>query len=218
MRSLLQAVGRGLLPLLLLTSTCSAVPVLSFPTTSSTASPSLDLIAGWTFTTNSAFQINALGIYDEGLDGFGVAHEVGIWDSLGSLLASVTVPSGIGSTLIANFRYVAIAPILLAAGQTFTVGATFGAFNPDVYNFSANNVVYNPAITFGQTVVTLASPLTQPTTTVPLGDGIFGPNLDITLITPGAPELTAASAGLPLTICLLAFCLLSRRRRPAEVA
>jgi hypothetical protein len=48
------------------------------------------------------------------------------------LITSATVPGGSGSTLLDGFRYVPIAPVVLAANTTFRIGSDLG------YNFGAN--------------------------------------------------------------------------------
>jgi hypothetical protein len=74
--------------------------------------------------------VNALGFEDPGADGLQVSHQVGLWTSGGSLLASVTVPSGTGGTFNDGWRYVSITPTLLTAGMAYVLGGeTTGSFD-----------------------------------------------------------------------------------------
>jgi hypothetical protein len=83
------------------------------------------LSLGFTFTTNTDITVYSLGYYDYQGDGFATPHEVGIFDSLGNLLTSTTLSVGTVDALGGNdFRYQAITPITLGAGQTFTIAGT----------------------------------------------------------------------------------------------
>ena len=79
---------------------------------------------GWQFTTNAPITVNALGMFDAGLDGLAESHEIGLWDSAQTLLASATIGSGASGTLINQFRYVSISDIVLAAGE-YRIGVLF---------------------------------------------------------------------------------------------
>ena len=106
---------------------------------------------GWVFTANSPISVDALGYYNSTGTGLKVSHNVGIFDSSGTLLAVTTVAPGITDPLIGAFRYAPITPINLVAGQTYTIGGTTDSFsNPAGYDFWASNViglVADPSIT-----------------------------------------------------------------------
>jgi hypothetical protein len=85
-----------------------------------------NLTSGATFTLgNQAVLVTALGIYDDQADGFSRSYNVGLWGS-GGLIASATLPGGIGSTLVDGFRYVPITPVVLNANTTFRIGTDLG--------------------------------------------------------------------------------------------
>ncbi len=80
---------------------------------------------GIEFTVGAtAINVTALGFEDAGLDGLGTAHQVGLWEvTSGNLLASVTVPAGIGATVNDAWRYVDLgAPIALTSGAAYRLG------------------------------------------------------------------------------------------------
>jgi hypothetical protein len=82
------------------------------------------LVAGQTFNTFAPFgsqTFNSLGFIDVGEDGLVGSYDVGIWDQSQTLLASTTVTPS--SPLIGGFRYAAIPPTVIPAGQSFTIGA-----------------------------------------------------------------------------------------------
>ncbi len=142
---------------------------------------------GWSFSVGAQDQeIEALGIYDDGVDGMADAHAVGIWTSSGTLLAQATVPSGTAGTLVGSYRYTAIPPLTLTAGQTYVVGTYFGPVL-DVCGSACGDVLlysgtesYAPGITFLQSRQTLAAlgpgSLAVPTVDAGVPEGVFGPN------------------------------------------
>jgi hypothetical protein len=61
---------------------------------------------GQEFTVGSSdLLVTSLGYEDTGADGLVGAHDVGIWNSAGSLVASATVPAGTGTVKIEAWRY-----------------------------------------------------------------------------------------------------------------
>jgi hypothetical protein len=78
---------------------------------------------GFAFTVNAPVTVSALGYFDFLSDGFATPHDVGIYDSSGTLLTQALLSPGTVNQLIGNFRYMDIAPISLAPG-TYTMAAT----------------------------------------------------------------------------------------------
>jgi hypothetical protein len=108
------------------------------------------LSLGFVFTTNQEASVTALGYYDENKDGFLTNHEVGIFDSNGTLLVSAILEAGSGATLDGHYRYKTVTPINLAANETFVVvGTTYGF--PDGWAFGSSSsligFVVDPRIT-----------------------------------------------------------------------
>ena len=101
---------------------------------------------GWTFTTAGPLTISALGAYDFGGDGFQQSHDVGIWTTSGTLLATATVSSG--NTLIGGFRYTSLASNLTLAAGTYVVGAADMGVG-DSYSFDGI-VTMLDGITYGE--------------------------------------------------------------------
>lgn len=166
-----------------------AAPVLSIPDLVGTTSGNDDTI-GWEFTTNTAVTVTRLGFFDSGQDGLLTPHDVGIFDNSGTLLRSAIVPSGIAGPLINQFRYVAIAPLALAAGSTFRIGAylpaSSGGLGADDLFVQVTVPTTDPAITyqtgrFAGNTGGLAFPTTS------LGSARFiGPNFEILAAEPQA--------------------------------
>jgi hypothetical protein len=61
--------------------------------------------------------VTDLGVWDGNGGGLADSHIVTIWTSTGTFVTSGTVLVGTSGTLVDDFRYVSIAPTLLAAGN-----------------------------------------------------------------------------------------------------
>lgn len=152
--------------------------------------------AGWKFTVGPTdLEATALGEYDAGGDGLGMSVEVGVWDSSGTLLGMVTVPSGTMPPLIGSFRYQALSTsFVLQSLQTYTIGsrctgiAGGGGYAPldgpsftVAADFSAAGGRYNN----GGLSTTFSEP------TMDLGGSIFlGPNLEYDVLETATPSGT----------------------------
>jgi len=89
-----------------------------------------DTLGGFTrgnfFSLSQAFMVDGLGYFDIGGDGFGEAHDVGIFTAGGTLLFSTSVSSA--STLVSSastlgdWRVELVSAILLAAGDYVIAG------------------------------------------------------------------------------------------------
>lgn len=160
---------------------------------------------GYQFTSLQAQRVTALGAYDYLGDGFSEAHEVGLWDSAGTLLASANVTSA--GALLDGFRYSSISGLDLAAGGVYTVGASnFG--RGDAYLLDA---LVSPAtgITFNIGRYTNGSGLMSPTFSSNSG-GYFGGNLQVAAV----PE-PATWAMMLVGFGMMGGAIRSRRRSTA---
>jgi hypothetical protein len=102
---------------------------------------------GYTFDTTDLINVSQLGFYNP--RGLTTDHEVGIFTIGGTLLASATVPAGslttVGDPL---FSYVPIAPLQLAANNTYEIVGLTGTVDPYTWNPVA--LTTGPGITYGQ--------------------------------------------------------------------
>jgi hypothetical protein len=74
--------------------------------------------------------VTALGFEDRNRDGLNSDHQVGIWDTNGLLVASVTVPAGTNALLEGAWRYVTLSePVVLSAHTAYWIGGE--VFNQD---------------------------------------------------------------------------------------
>ena len=95
---------------------------------------------GWVFDLNTEVTLGRLGFYDSNQDGLAEAHDVGIWTSAGTLVASATVPNGTGGSLLGNFRYVNVPTVQLPVGQ-YLIGAHFGDGSLDLFVQDSSSIV-----------------------------------------------------------------------------
>lgn len=108
---------------------------------------------GWAFTVNDDISVTHLGIWDYGLDGLVASHQVGIWNSDGTILkGSDIVPAGESTTLEASgFRYVQLGtPIPLDVGQTYLIGVGYesGAEGDDDWVYGDLSITAASGITY----------------------------------------------------------------------
>lgn len=211
----------------LLSPAASAVPVVAANVISTIPSDLFDsnTMRGWYFTTTSTTSVSALGWFDEGGDGLFQDHEVGLWTSSGTLLASTTVLAGNSGILMGGFRFQSIAPLLIGAGNYVIAGlsSNVNLVNPLEIDLVAagldsSRVTFAPDIIYGQNRVdgnfshTFAFPLDQNLPTSDYEMGTFGANL---LVETNVPELDSSRGVLPFfTVALLG--LTNRRRRQAQ--
>lgn len=67
--------------------------------------------------------ITALGAFIDTTSGLANPGQVGLWDTSGDLLTSVTVPAGSAANIEGSFAYQAITPYALTAGTGYIVGS-----------------------------------------------------------------------------------------------
>lgn len=93
--------------------------------------------SGFSFSVGlQPLSVTSLGILDtsntinRGPDGLQEPHLIGLWDTSGSLLVSVSIAAGNSGILNGGFRYIDLdSPITLNAGQTYVLGASFTSGN-----------------------------------------------------------------------------------------
>jgi hypothetical protein len=167
---------------------------------------------GDVFTPSSDITVSSLGVFDYQDNGLGKTHAVGIFDKSGALLASTSVSAGTASPLDDHFRYAAIAPLKLTAGQTYTIAALYLTLSDvigyaDIKGISASPDIGLPSFS-ARYALTGATDLYFPTDTVLASAPFYiGPNFLYTVDPPpplaGVPLLSAnflaSQGGIPAT-------------------
>lgn len=185
------------------------------PGTSLTGTPNgATYTVGYDFTVGSEpLLVTELGIWDQGQDGLSNQHIVGLWDTSGDLLASLTIPAGTSSTLDGQFRYESLAsPVFLTANSDFIIGASYVSGDADTFlvarTFENADPIFNAAVTpGGERFGAAPSTLTFPSYSggaPELGD--FGPNMMFDVVP--EPSILCLSA-----VCVVCWSVFSRNRR-----
>ena len=164
--------------------------------------------SGSLFMVNRQLWVTELGIlgYDLGLI---TAHDVGLWTSGGTLLASGTIPAGKTASFLNGYWWIPLqTPVPLVSGSSYVLGAAFPSDGGGQGDSLRGNAPIDDAFTLlaDRDLNTPTYGLVFPTHSVndPAVTGWFGPNL---LAVTEIPE--------PSTIVLLAMCAgvsLCRRR------
>lgn len=131
---------------------------------------------GFQFTTKKAVNVTKLGFYDDFKNGLTQTHDIGIFNSAGSLLVQGTVSPG--DSLDGYFRYTSVQSTLLQAGGTFFIAAVTGS---ESYTFNPTGFSVNPNITFGPSAFRFSNTLVFPGTLSgndPILDGSGTQNFD----------------------------------------
>ena len=159
---------------------------------------------GFQFTVNSTITVTSLGAFDSGLNGLVQSHEVGLWDSASNLQTSTTVDAGVADPLINQFRYKAVAPVVLNPG-TYRIGAVWldGSDNNTFPGDANSGFATASQITFQQNSFIEGAVLTDPTTLDGPVPAYFGPNFTFTEAAV-VPTPKTVWAGLSLFGCLIA--------------
>jgi len=157
-----------------------------------------DVTVGWALTLTGSVLVTDLGLWDGPTgffgstgDGFRDSHLVTIWTSTGIPVAQGTVPSGSGPESD-NFRYVSIAPVILAAGN-YTIGAFFpnaGGTGGDSFIYDASTITTASGVTYNGSRSAFGNGFPSGNSYFALANGDFGPNFQFTAApTNGVPDL-----------------------------
>jgi hypothetical protein len=157
---------------------------------------------GYVFTPTTNIEVTSLGFFDYSGTGLGESHEVGIFNSSGTLLTSTTIPAGTGGTLEDRFRYIGITPLELYAGQTYTAAALLTTATDDIVGYAnVSGISVNPAISLpsfpARYIFTSTAVLTLPTqTALASADMYIGPNFQLVPLPPSVWLLGSGLLGL----------------------
>jgi hypothetical protein len=198
------------------TPLCRANSIISNPGPGLVTTAINPTTAGFDFTVGStALQVTALGLWDQNRNGFTNAHDIGLWDNSGNLLAQVSVSAGTTNQLVGDFRYVSLAtPVVLNAGATYVLGATFRNADLDrvISNFSGNQATFDPSVLPGNyRQIVGSSSLLFPNQNIQPGSAV-GANAIFSTVPEGGPGI------LPIAFLFGALFLAHRKfasvRRP----
>lgn len=171
-----------------------------------------NVTVGWGFSLTDTVTVTDLGYFD-GNAGLTDAHPIGIWNSIGNLITSATVPSGAAANLLSGFRFVPIAPVVLVPGA-YSIGGYANDTSPDQFRFEVSSVTTVAGLSFGPAnLFTRANSLTRPTTPADAfsQDGYFGPDFLVS-----SPIIVPEPGGIGMSLLGLAIVMGCRFRRAAS--
>jgi hypothetical protein len=173
--------------------------------------------AGFSFSVTTATTISGLGLFDVGSDGLINSHQIGLWSSGGTLLASATVDNSssvVASTSsLGDWRETGITSLTLDPGS-YVIGASFldvSQNTEDAAVFSATGTTSLSGISYGTTVIGFSDFAFPDFNENGVDAGAFGP-MAFTDVQ-SAPE----PGSLGLSLCALGFCGLAFRSRNAKI-
>ena len=171
-----------------------------------------DSTYGWRFTVgNTPITVSRLGHFDAGLDGLLDAHQIGIWDTAGTLVAQATVPAGTGGDLIGAYRFSLVPDTTLSANATYLIGAYYPQQSDTAIAFDAPQT-YATEISYLGASYFATSGFGPPGSSYSGTHGVFGPNFQFTAIP--EPEHFAILIGAGLVV----FFVVRRRFWKREIA
>jgi hypothetical protein len=159
---------------------------------------------GWAFRPEANITLTQLGVWDQGGDGLSFPHEVGIWNSQQTLVATALIPAGTAADLVNGFRQVLVYPTPLTAGEQYVLGASYA---PNMMDPITNPISFiaDPNVTWQGFVYTnsgsgFAYPVNGPLTGPP-GEpvyGTFGPSFSFVVPEPSAVGLLLGTGAILL--------------------
>jgi hypothetical protein len=167
---------------------------------------------GFTFTANSSLIVSALGFWEQNTGAnLTQTHQVGLWTSTGTLLASATV--AVNGAVTGNWRYATISPVTLTAGQSYTVGSAITSPFTDTFSrvdVPGGTITSSPLISVTSSALNAsAAGFSFPGVADPIAFARLGPNLMVQAAPPpptavpiSPVALIAIGAGLALLAAL----------------
>jgi len=145
---------------------------------------------GYQFSPVVDLNVSSLGVFDGGIDGAGLqmARDVGLFTDTGALLVSASVDNS--APLINGFRFAAVSPLVLSAGQGYVLAAYYEAGANGVGDKVLATILNpHPMLTLTQhTLGEGGGSLAFPTVTFPTSDFRMTANMQFTAVTPQAHD------------------------------
>ena len=153
----------------------ASAPAITFNEASGVSGTNQNQTVGWQFDVLVPVVVTGLGWFDQGANGLGTAHTVGIWAPNGTLLTSVVVPAGTGAPLDGQYRIADIPDILVPVGTGYIIGGENFSISNDRLVANALQVV-DPRIHFVDATYSLVgSGFVRPTNFSIADTGFEGP-------------------------------------------
>lgn len=153
----------------------ASAPAITFDEATGVSGNNNNQTVGWQFDVLTPVWVTGLGWFDQGANGLGTAHTVGIWAPNGTLLTSVLVPAGTAAPLDGQYRVADIPDILLPVGTGYIIGGENFSTSDDRLVANAVQVV-DPRIHYVDATYSLiGSGFVEPTHVSIANTGFEGP-------------------------------------------
>jgi len=155
---------------------------------------------GFDFNVSSSVTIDGLGVFDAGSDGLNNVHEIGLWTSAGTLLATTSVGPGASASDASasgagSYVYSDILSLTLGAGS-YVIGALFEIGDTDAVVHDAGGIFSNdPNVAYNSSAWINTGVLEFPVNIGGANDRYFGPTM----------RIAEASVPEPSILLLLSF-------------
>lgn len=145
---------------------------------------------GWSFDATQTLTVTALGVWDEGANGLVEGHDVGLWKSDGTLLATTTVTnaSPIAEASVSGFGRWLFEPLANAVNLSvgsYVIGSVSG--NDDFRTFQGSIALGPGVANFDSGKFNFGGTLAFPTQDEASDLSLFGPNFRFDTVQP-VPE------------------------------
>ena len=175
--------------LAMMASATTIDPAFEFDTPTFSANFGDDYNFGISFFANQDLQVDALAYYDDGPSTS--SHSVALFRMDGTKIAETVV--NVNDTLLGNFRYSAISPILLQAGELYRI---IGNSTGDNFTWGVNNFIVNPMLTYmgysySAANGTMAEFDVDASTGRNMEEAVWGPSLSVRAVSTEVPEPTS---------------------------
>jgi hypothetical protein len=157
------------------TAVADSIPVITFDQSTGGSGSNNNQSVGWQFNVLNSLTVNALGWFDEGANGLGHSHTVGIWNPSGALLTSILVPQGTVASLNGAYRMVPIADLILTVANGYIIGGENFDTSGDRLPFDVTQIVDSRLGFVDATFSLLGSGFTRPINFSVATDGFYGP-------------------------------------------
>jgi hypothetical protein len=162
--------------LLALASQAAATPAITFVEATGASGANSNMSVGWQFDVLFPVSVTGLGWFDEGANGLGREHTVGVWAPDGSLLARILVPAGVVAPLDGQYRMADIPDIALGVGAGYIVGGENFSDSLDRLAFNVVQIVDARIHYVDATFSNTGSGFVRPTNLTPgVSSGFYGP-------------------------------------------